>query len=1226
MTEKPTEKPVPMSDSSGLPVQEAAPAEAADTEASYTETGHAEAAPTEAAPAETYTEYDAFISYKHGPVDSAVAKRLQQKLEHFQEPILARGLFHRKSERRIRRVFLDDGELSACAAFASHIRQALEHSRWLIIICSPETRTSPWVNLEIETFLEFHDRSHILAVMTSGEPLDIFPQAFIGASGIPDEMLAADARGENLREVLHKLSGDVLLRVAAPLLDLDYDDLKQRHRVYRLQRFMLAAVACLAAISCFLVYAFIQNRNLTRINRNLTLRQSEVLTKEATDLLEEGDNLQAVQYLLEALPDPENEDRKNIPVLPQAQYALTDALNLYRPELTPNYGTTHLAPSALIHPEDPLNSCIFTDPEGKYLFGNSWNHIYVWSTASNKLLRTFTFDQVLQYWAPDMILDNQRMVVCEQNFVTCHDYVTGEIIWRTSIANEIDAAVCSKAGAAPDNEESASEAPASEESAADSRKMFLLTGNNVSVIDLSDGTLVSDLPLHAEAAGTDEEPGESDGSAVSTEEYLDRVKLSESGRLLLIASHLSGEEAVSYFLRVCDPLTGEVLQTITDKNENGDAEYSFHDFALLDQPGEESLLLYSYQTEKTGEVPAESTKTSHLTTVETPDESTKTSHQTTGETPDESTKTNHLTAVSMKTKAVKWQKDYPSAYVMDSDSSSQYIGSDHGEEQIHFLTLGNTKTQVLYACHTHVFVLRPEDGREEDEWQVTGDVRTSMLSDDYYFVLTQKGHLYAYNGESVLLLSSAFPSRYEDIIHSSKSSDFYCLQDSGTIRKYSPAEPDGNYDTLTQTEESLQGNQIWQNEDWIVIQTGTENMCWINSKDNTFFSASIPEIIKAALPEKEATEEEEISSYDAWIQYLEKDTICICCLREAEAEGDSPCVECHRILYDLADQTASGDILFRTDYYQYLEMDHFCWCPQTRTLYVIDSIRSGLIFYAFSSDGKKMEKHTFVLDHPYQYHPYQYKCYFSPDGKSILLIEKEKQSAYILSADTWKLRARIDLSGFREEPIDKLTASSGLFDHTDSCRLAWNEKHLALFDGTRIRVYDREGRETMSFPVPQTSALTEEDIQPLMVFSPDGHYLYSLFSDTLTQYSMTESAVTNKILLPTDQTDIHSDRHYTCLFYFGDDQSGRTGNRGTNMLRIVNDNGFYAVRIDEQAFGVTTYVKDAFMYEPGTQKIYLSRYDPGSSAYDCLFYREYALEEIIEYARTACMKQEMTTP
>jgi hypothetical protein len=166
----------------------------------------------------------------------------------------------------------------------------------------------------------------------------------------------------------------------------------------------------------------------------------------------------------------------------------------------------------------------------------------------------------------------------------------------------------------------------------------------------------------------------------------------------------------------------------------------------------------------------------------------------------------------------------------------------------------------------------------------------------------------------------------------------------------------------------------------------------------------------------------------------------------------------------------------------------------------------------------------------------------------------------------------------------------------------------------------------MSFPVPQTSASAEEEIRPLMAYSPDGKYLYSLFSNTLTQYSMTESAVANEILLPTDQTDIHADRHYTCLFYFGDDQSGRTGNRGTSMLRIVNDNGFYAVRVDEQAFGVTTYVKDAFMYEPRTQKIYLSRYDPGSSAYDYLFYREYALEEIIEYARTACMQQEMTTP
>ena len=36
------------------------------------------------------SEYDAFISYKHGPVDSAAAKALQKNLELFHAPIIAR--------------------------------------------------------------------------------------------------------------------------------------------------------------------------------------------------------------------------------------------------------------------------------------------------------------------------------------------------------------------------------------------------------------------------------------------------------------------------------------------------------------------------------------------------------------------------------------------------------------------------------------------------------------------------------------------------------------------------------------------------------------------------------------------------------------------------------------------------------------------------------------------------------------------------------------------------------------------------------------------------------------------------------------------------------------------------------------------------------------------------------------------------------------------------------
>ena len=107
--------------------------------------------------------YDAFICYRHGETDSQAAKILQQKLEHFHIPWMRKNKI-----KKIRRVFMDEGELSSCSDFGLQIREALKNSGWLIVICSSETKDSPWVNLEIKTFLEFHDRSRILAVVTEG--------------------------------------------------------------------------------------------------------------------------------------------------------------------------------------------------------------------------------------------------------------------------------------------------------------------------------------------------------------------------------------------------------------------------------------------------------------------------------------------------------------------------------------------------------------------------------------------------------------------------------------------------------------------------------------------------------------------------------------------------------------------------------------------------------------------------------------------------------------------------------------------------------------------------------------------------------------------------------------------------------------------------------------------------------------------------------------------------
>ena len=111
-------------------------------------------------------DYDAFVCYRHSETDSAAAVALQRALERYKAPKSI------GTKRTIGRVFVDEGELSSCADFGEQIREALKNAQWLVVVCSPQTRESPWVNLEIDTFLEYHDR---LCNTESGGNRTVFP-------------------------------------------------------------------------------------------------------------------------------------------------------------------------------------------------------------------------------------------------------------------------------------------------------------------------------------------------------------------------------------------------------------------------------------------------------------------------------------------------------------------------------------------------------------------------------------------------------------------------------------------------------------------------------------------------------------------------------------------------------------------------------------------------------------------------------------------------------------------------------------------------------------------------------------------------------------------------------------------------------------------------------------------------------------------------------------------
>lgn len=190
-------------------------------------------------------KYDAFISYRHSELDMYVAKGLHKGLETFKAPRMAAG---KTGKKKIERVFRDQEELPIGSDLGDNIRKALEESEYLIVVCSPRTPDSYWVQKEIDTYISLHDREHVLAVLIEGEPEESFPkQLLTDDNGNPVEPLAADVRGGSHRAVGKKLKTE-LLRLAAPLLGCSYDDLRQRHRERRMKKALgaFAAVAVLA--------------------------------------------------------------------------------------------------------------------------------------------------------------------------------------------------------------------------------------------------------------------------------------------------------------------------------------------------------------------------------------------------------------------------------------------------------------------------------------------------------------------------------------------------------------------------------------------------------------------------------------------------------------------------------------------------------------------------------------------------------------------------------------------------------------------------------------------------------------------------------------------------------------------------------------------------------------------------------------------------------------------
>ncbi|MEO6264834.1 MAG: toll/interleukin-1 receptor domain-containing protein [Luteimonas sp.] len=201
--------------------------------------------------------YWAFLSYSHA--DRRDAGRLHRALESYRIP---RRLVGRQGPlgivpTRLHPVFRDRDELTASGHIGAVVEAAIAASRAMIVLCSPASAASPWVEAEIVAFNRLQPDAPVLCVLLDGEPMasrdtdasarECLPPSlrtrFDSGVGIADAApVAVDlrAQGDGWRLGVQKLVAGL---AGVPLDQLVQRDAHRRHQRLALLSAVLAAIA-----------------------------------------------------------------------------------------------------------------------------------------------------------------------------------------------------------------------------------------------------------------------------------------------------------------------------------------------------------------------------------------------------------------------------------------------------------------------------------------------------------------------------------------------------------------------------------------------------------------------------------------------------------------------------------------------------------------------------------------------------------------------------------------------------------------------------------------------------------------------------------------------------------------------------------------------------------------------------------------------------------------------
>lgn len=244
-------------------------------------------------------EYLAFISYQRK--DEAVAKRLQHTLEFYNLPIAVIEKHPERPELKdgIRPIFVDMTELGDEPFLEPAINRALKESWFLIVICSPRSAKSEWVNKEVKYFQERKRTKRIIPFIIEGTPNAQLKEEECCTPLMQRLLIECELLGININEMGFDAAA---VKVVSRMFHVGFRSLWNRYAKEKEE----------------------EQRKLKEQRDLLLVAQSRFVAEKANQLVEDGNSYLARLLALEVLP--KNLKDPDRPCTPEAERTLRKAI------------------------------------------------------------------------------------------------------------------------------------------------------------------------------------------------------------------------------------------------------------------------------------------------------------------------------------------------------------------------------------------------------------------------------------------------------------------------------------------------------------------------------------------------------------------------------------------------------------------------------------------------------------------------------------------------------------------------------------------------------------------------------------------------------------------------------------------------------------------------------------------------------------------------------------